>query len=821
LLSGGLVFAQSPSGTSSDEPESTILQDVVVTARRIEESSQRVPIAISTYTPRQLMEANIHDSQSLAANVPGLQQFTKLAGDGGRQDLAKIRGVSGIATYFADAPAMNYQWTLYGPFFDIESFQVLKGPQGTLFGQASNAGAEIVEPTKPGNTLGGYAQVQVGNYNQKTFEGAVDLPIVADRVSLRLSGKSFFREGYVKDIFSDHRVGEENYGIARAYLVVKPTETFENDTIFQYQEVEELGNPIRTVGDFNMFPSFGFAPFQAALNGMTPDEFNTVRDQVLADQLRLGPYKSQGTALGCPATELSPATLPTVPGPDLANVIPSGCHPNGGKDRDYTFVNRTTWSFADDFSLKLILGHSQGVMKQGAYDPPLTRLILIDSNAKELTDYDWPKTYSEELQLYGKAFDDKLDFVVGAFGFQKYGPTNFGEHTRPTYAPYFINLDDVVTKNRDDTRSYAGYVQGDYHFSSGLSLTAGVRYERNSAIKESFVLDPITFEVVSSTGGRGTPNGEGDWNSTSYTLGLQYQLNPNTMFYVTNAKGASNGELQNVPGHEKVEPDHLNNLEAGVKARFSMGDNWAARADLSGYYGWFTDVKVPTLLVLQIPGTTGSTFVLATANAAKAHINGFDGSFDVAYRDLFDLRLLVGYSKAHYTEFPTADPATGEIVDISNTPFTQNPEWKIGISPTFHLPFDRQRVGDISLNLYYTYVSQYWAAIGKPITPTDPNDPNTGAICRIRRTAAAGYGPLSADGGWAYKDCVPQLDNLNVTLGWDNVMGKRGVRASLSVTNVTGDETPIGIDSAYDGLGVTAYDAHPPRFVYGSLSYSF
>ena len=121
----------------------------------------------------------------------------------------------------------------------------------------------------------------------------------------------------------------------------------------------------------------------------------------------------------------------------------------------------------------------------------------------------------------------------------------------------------------------------------------------------------------------------------------------------------------------------------------------------------------------------------------------------------------------------------------------------------------------------YTYTSMYWVTYGKPLIPAIPGDPDTGAVCRARRTAANGYGPLSANNSIVYKDCAPALDNLNLTLSWTNPMGHTGLEAMLTVTNLTGNDTPMGISSGYDTANFNSAYPNIPRMIYASLKYSF
>jgi iron complex outermembrane receptor protein len=834
LLSGAMslgvvapAMAQQAAPTHTDRHTATSAQDatsaptssdsdqIIVTARRVEENLQSVPVTVTAITPRQMEIANIYDSYTLLSEVPGVAVFSKIPGNNLLTGLTRVRGVNPVATYFADVPYPAQQWTLYAPFFDIQNVQILKGPQGTLFGQASNAGAEVIMPVRPGETFGGTLESEVGNYGYREVQGALDVPIVPGQVLFRISGKNSFRDGYIRDILSNATMGQEDYDIARASLIVKPTSFLENYTMVQQEHIRNTGNPGAVIGDYD-FSTNGLSGVQAALNGMTPAQWNSARDEILARQLALGPYKFQGWSIGCPASPTGPATVSTVPGPNVDAVHPQGCAPGAGHLINYALANTTTLSLGNDFTLKNIIGHVWGKFRQGLFDTDSSRLILIDVNPRSNQYWNpYPESWSDELQFSGKLFNGRMDFVSGLFWYD--------ERLRvrnPGFSIFFSSLNQSANSTETNSRRESIYGQVNYHlddFVHGLTATFGVREDWDYAYRLLRVYNPTTLAVTSTTGGHGNPGGEGRWDALSYTAGLQYQVTPDTMFYFTNAKGHSAGGLQSVTGHEQYEPDTLNNFEIGSKSTFNIGDV-RLRTDLAAYYGFYDQVKVQTVVVTTLPGG-GQSFIGAIANAGQARIRGLEAEVDGSLPHQVEFRAFAAYSDAYYTRFPSFT-STGTPLDLSNTPFLNTPRWKVGFSPTYHIPMDN-RYGDVSIGADYTFTSRYWVNTGKPLTPSNPANPDTGAICRERRTAANGYGPLSADGGWAYKDCSPALYNLNMRFGWDNFMGQSGLDASIIVTNVTQNDTAAGVSSVYDSLNFNEIQPNAPRFVYATLRYSF
>ena len=233
------IWAQqaAPAQADATHPESSALEEVIVTARRKDENLERVPLAITVLGAAQLQAQSIRTETDLQSAVPGLVI---------RQDQAQsqfnysIRGQSvdsfsgsppGVLPYIDEvqvsAPVAN-------SFYDLESIQVLKGPQGTLFGRNTTGGAVLYDTAAPTNKFGGYADVRFGNEDTREYQAAVNVPIVSDKVMLRLSGDVLQDRGFQYNLFNDQWLGADDTKSGRASLRLQPTDELRNDTIVQY-----------------------------------------------------------------------------------------------------------------------------------------------------------------------------------------------------------------------------------------------------------------------------------------------------------------------------------------------------------------------------------------------------------------------------------------------------------------------------------------------------------------------------------------------------------------------------------------------------------
>ncbi len=809
------------------------LEEIIVNARRVDENIQRVPIAITAFTPEKLQQQDVKDIWTLTKNIGGLN----ICCSPGTTSFIFLRGIgNGTPTYFNDVPADSGG---FANFFDVSSVQVLKGPQGTLFGQASNAGALVYQPRKPGEVFGGYVNVTAGNYGRRSIDGALDVPIVEDKVLFRMAAQSFYREGFVEDVRTQRHLGEQNYYILRPSLVLRPTEDIENYTLFQYTKQKGMPLPF-LLTDLNQSDKIGLSLNGGALANdirgtqrlgnlgftSTQAQWDTIRDQLLSRQIQLGRYKVDGYSVGCAGDAsgigASPGvgTLPEGRG-SIANLNYARSACQYSWSRNIFFSNTTTWNFADKLSLKNIFGYRTGKSFSQPGDTDGTALVLFDGGSIRNTQptSDAP-TWSDELQLQGSQLFDFLDFTLGTF--------HFGRQNKPilTYG-YALGLSNTASVNKNSLKSRGVYGQGNIdigHFSealAGLSFTAGYRYTWDTAKQTVYSVNPTTGAQT------GVIPNQGKFSAGVYTFQLQYQATPDIMFYINNSKGFSGGGLQDVLGKQTFSPDVLTNYEGGIKGTFDVG-GVLIRTATSYYYGDYENIKVSVTQLAQRASTptAPASLIVVTENAAEGYITGLDSDLTVVPTDWLEIGGNLAYTKTKYTKWDnnvnigTAAAPILLPVSYASTPFSFSPKWKWSLRGTVRLPVDQATVGDMSFTANYTRTGVMYN-VAKPITPAVPGNPNTGIINQRCRTAANGYGPLSADGVCVPIDQNPAYSNLDLNFDWRDVLGNEGLSASVFVTNVTKNTQNDGGCYCDVALGVTSPAPQVPRMFGVKVGYSF
>ncbi|MCC6829324.1 MAG: TonB-dependent receptor [Novosphingobium sp.] len=244
------AYAQSSGAAPADAEQhaaatssGSTLQDIVVTARRRSESISKTPMSIVALTTADMAAQQIVTETDIQRSVPGV---TVRQGLSQNQINYSIRGQT-IDSYSSSPPGVlpyvnDVQISTSGAnaFFDLESIQILKGPQGTLFGRNTTGGAVLFATRKPTFEFGGEATVRFGDYDDRGIRGAINIPLVADTIALRIAGDYHRRDGYVKNIYAGPEdPGRRDLGAIdtqsiRASLLIRPAEGIENITVFQY-----------------------------------------------------------------------------------------------------------------------------------------------------------------------------------------------------------------------------------------------------------------------------------------------------------------------------------------------------------------------------------------------------------------------------------------------------------------------------------------------------------------------------------------------------------------------------------------------------------
>ncbi|OCC23544.1 hypothetical protein MB02_10210 [Croceicoccus estronivorus] len=796
FMSATPVIAQETTDTAVRD--GAAIQDIVVTARRREESLQDVPVAITALGSDEIRQRNIQTASDLQRIVPSLTIATainrtsesfSLRGLGSSQGASVASTVvNSVQTYFNEVPGQSG----VGSYYDMQNVQVLKGPQGTLFGRNTTGGAVLFETRRPTYELDGYLQIQGGSHDLYGIEGALNIPIVPDVLAVRVAGTAYHRDGFTKNYaqaidtatntftsLGTQKLDDRKYWSGRISVLFEPVPEFRNTTIYNYFETNRNGDGA-VLRAFNRD-----AVFAADLRGVLPqsaiDAFGL--NNPLPLTLAGGPSTAglssdfTNTILAAKAAGrfsfFSDATLEAV----LAQQQACGirCTFTGFLQnyhaRTQIFANLTDWDVSDGITLRNIFGYNrQDTRYAFDYDgTPLTFLGVANTKAdgRVLSQ----ENISNEFQIQGRT--SGLNYVLGAFA-EWNSPAGFSQTRSATIGG--VNL----VRPRARGHTYALFAQATVNLDSfveGLKFTAGGRYtwDKRSGTAQQF---NAVSGLCSQGGapGNGTPfddatcrvDRSAKFKQPTWTLSFDYQASDNVLIYLASRRGYKPGGFNfAVPSAEYLTygPEKVTDLEFGTKADWYLGGDAELRTNISLYRSWYNDI-------IQSFGTA------INGQALTVLING--GSADIKGAELeATLVPTPGLSISGFYSYTDA-----KLKD-SSTVFGYVPKHKFNISMRYELPV-AESLGKIIPSLSYSHQSGMW---GSPL-PLEP------------------YNRL------------PGFGTLDLRLDWNGIAGS-SFDASIFATNVTNKNYVQGRLTTFSSLGLVADTWGEPRMIGAQLRYRF
>jgi iron complex outermembrane recepter protein len=791
------AMAQTPAQDTA-APAAGGLEEIVVTARRKEERLQSVPLAITAFTQADLEQKRIQAVRDLGRTVPSLAVSNSQSdANAPYSSQTRLRGLPGSVIYFADVPlgTTDYDTTTglthglsSGFYYDLDNLEVLKGPQGTLFGKNSIGGLISISPKKPTNNFEGYGQVTFGNYGDKEFEGAVNIPIVQDKLMIRIAGQRQERDGYTTDYYTGKDYDNRDNYSWRVSVTARPTDDFEDDFIYDgYYQDSNGSSTIASYVNPN-FPLANLGPTGAPLPaGVTAGCAGTVTlgGPAFANRpapggcgtFRVGAFPGIASAVA-QQQQLGPRT-------ELGHSV-QGI----GKDYFYGFTNTSTWNIDDDLTLKNIA--AARVFKQmsttddfGAGNLPILNTGVPGNNRQ------WGDNsvqYTEELQLQGKALDDKLSWVVG--GYLEFdhplGDTLMGSTAAGSTTYYHFH---------ETSRSQAAFVHGIYDLSDyvdGLKFTAGYRYTWDHITDEERAttgVDAVTRGATGAPTNCGVQSGVdnnchisagGDFSSFGWNVGLDEQLDSKTLIYVRSGNAYRPGGFNlNVPAaNAKFQPEHVTDVEIGVKSDWDLwGVHGRTNADV-----FHTDYKdIQTTRLVNVPGPGGTSRVASLLfNAAAAELEGVELETSFVPFEGFEIAPHLSYLYTDYGQYPADAGANSK-----DPPFLYTPKLQYAVTGTYHLPVD-ESLGDVAVSATYSWYGHQYVSV------------QAGEIYPI----------------------TPSYDQLDLRVDWTNFL-TYPVDLGFFMTNAMDTTHVVGAFPVYTQLGFTSLVYNEPRMFGFSVKYRF
>ena len=611
------------------------LEEIVVTARKREERLQETPISITAVSGEALATRQIETTQELARVVPNLivSQGQSVSGNSSAGAYF-IRGIGQIDFLLNTDPGVGlyidgvYVARSIGSILDlidVERVEVLRGPQGTLFGRNTIGGAISVVSRPPSDTFGADARATLGSFDLRDARLTLNGPI-SDTLDGKVAVLWRERDGWVDRLTDGSRLGDEESLGARAALRWAPADRLVFDLALDYVDQDGTsppGNVVQIVETAN-FPGF----YNGAVIGppCVPPPGSRTDPRCFNPQWEAGDLlEEQGTFDSHQELQVFGASL------------------------------TMEWEIGSDLTLRSITGY-RDTDALGNRDGDHTPILI------QTTSDGWQhEQVSEELQLLGVALDDRLDWIVGAYYLSEDGE-NLQQVTFPVVA--------LQSGGSVDNDNFAVFGQVTYDLTERLTLTAGVRYtdETKRFLPDQFVTaDPLgLFPPGSVPGFRLVPfvESEQSISETTPMVNLAYRWTDRFMVYGTWSEGFKSGGFTQrifppLPAPPPFDPEFAESYELGFKFD---SENGRLRLNGAAYFTDYTDLQVQVLVGVQP----------LTANAGGAEVQGFELELQAVPIEDLEITAGVGYTDAEYTSLDPTVLATGVTLDNE---FAQVPEW--------------------------------------------------------------------------------------------------------------------------------------------------
>jgi iron complex outermembrane recepter protein len=476
--------------------------DIIVTARRVEERLQDVPISITAFSQQQLSNRNIVSAGDIATYTPSLSANSRF---GPEKTSFSIRGFNqdngtspSVGVYFADVPALRSiggtttgNGAGPGAFFDLANVQVLKGPQGTLFGRNTSGGAVLLVPQKPTGQFGGYVEGSVGNYDLRRVQAVVNVPVL-DSLRIRVGVDRQTRDGYVKNALTNgpRDFNDIDYWAVRFSAVADLTPNLENYFIATYSK-----------------------------SSMQPSLFACDRRSATVSP----------TSAANEVVKLACAQADRTAGRDFY-IGEAGLSNPYQNIQQWQVINTTTWKATDNLTIKNVVsyGEFREALRATVYGDSFAITSGPDAGKTAIQVFSNPyagrntaslSTFTEELQFQGSLLGERLNWQGGLYlevasplGFagtvsantalcqtaSSFECTSFTP-SAATPAGTFATPSTTARSNKYAFQDYGIYAQGTYKLTDKLSLTGGLRYTRDNYQVTSRQLTFSTITTPPST----------------------------------------------------------------------------------------------------------------------------------------------------------------------------------------------------------------------------------------------------------------------------------------------------------------------------------
>ena len=724
------------------------LVEIIVTAQRRAETLERTPVAISAVSADALEQQQIVTQQDLQIAVPGL---TVKAGQYDNQLNYSLRGQT-VDAFTSSRPSVlpyfnevQVGGTASSALYDLASVQVLKGPQGTLFGRNATGGAVLLTTAKPTNEFGGFLSVRAGNYNDREYTAVLNVPLIADKLLLRVAGFAQRREGYQFNLYDYSRLGDVRRDNIRISLTAKPTDNFTNDLVVDgasaggsnttgvLKNVLPIGSTLPNGSSVfvpaNLFYSPASTAFFANVNAFGLGTFQNFYPRFLAAHPSKAPPSDLANGL------VAFADTQRQRGPFLVDINAPDFHRNN----NLVISNASKLDLSSDTQLKNIIGYTHLYENDsGEFDGSP---FPIDGGGSPRGRQTSETQFSDEFQLIGKGMGGKLSYVTGLF-YSSEKTHEFAESVEFDLLPYIL-LADQFNEGQFKDKTYAGYGQGTYDLSDlvgihGLSATLGARY---TSEKIDFLHSGVdTYLTHPIPAGATFTNPLSDtFNKVSWQVGLQDQINPDLLVYVVSRRGNRSGGFNffapplagfGNQGGSEYKPEVATDVELGLKFQGDLAD-MPVRLNIAAYNMWILDIQRANYVSIF------NSLAGITVNVPKSIVSGVEIDGTIKPAPWLTVGASLNGTAARFTDNVVTVP--GNVPALFG-PYPDTPKWSGSTYADVSVPVNARLTASLRADFYAQTKSYYSSSV---------DSLNAGAVLPGYGMADFRLGIEDKDAGWA------------------------------------------------------------------------
>lgn len=677
---------------------SVVPLEILVTARRRTERAQDVPIALSVVSADSLQKTGSFTLGQIQQLVPSLQVFSfnprntniNIRGLGSNVALTNDGLENGVGVYIDNVYYGRVGQSQFD-LVDLDRVEVLRGPQGTLFGKNTTAGAINITSRLPSFQPEFSGEATLGDYGYHQVRGSVSGPLLGDVAAARLSIADTHRDGFIDNLTTGKKVHDYDNFTARGQLLVKPASTLD----------------IRLIADFSRQRQ------HCCINLLT-DYFGTYDNGTVVPNN----FVDRVTRAGYTPLPFTPFARKT----DANSNFQANMY-------SYGFSGQVDWDLGNA-ALTSITAYRRWIWNP-ANDSDATALPVTTVAQQK----NRQRQFSQELRLASTG-ERRLDYVVGLYYFWQivrgygdfeYGPAA-GNWFRPPSSPlplatWNAALDGFHASSisTPETRSYAAFGQTVWHISDALSLTTGLRFTHEKKHGDYEQLQTAGQDITLFPGAQGIRNNFNPAvafsarrkdDSLSGTINLAYKVDRDILVYASYSRGSKSGglNLTTLPAgiDPTVKPEKVDAYEIGFKS------NLLDRKLTLNAAAFWTEVRdYQTAITEQIPSTVN--FRQYIANIGKVRSRGIEGDAIFSPSEWVSLSASATYVDAKYLDYPNG-PAPVEsgqaIADLTGQTLSGVPKFTYTVGADVAQPVGSFGFGDLELygHADYSHRSSFFTA---------------------------------------------------------------------------------------------------------------